>query len=314
MYTYRQIFKQAFKVTWQNPSLWFFGFFVALMGSAGEVELLGSYGVGGGVLFSFWQGLAEGGLFTAAGIRGIGKILVSQPFFLFLVALIFLLILGLSALVIWLVIVSQAALIGQIIGISRNETLGWRDGFNLGLVKFWPVLGLNVLLRLISFIFLALGAVFYFLNFPGSLLIFIIVFDICFVFIVLISFLIKYAICGVVLRDMPFVRALKSAWQIFIKNWLLSLEIAIILFVIYLITNSLLFWFINSILFIFLRFFSNFIFGLILVFLSLLAIFTFVQILLIIFHWASWAIVFELLTTPGTALVSRIKSGFKKIV
>ena len=31
MYNYSQILKQAFKVAWQNPGLWFFGFFVALV-------------------------------------------------------------------------------------------------------------------------------------------------------------------------------------------------------------------------------------------------------------------------------------------
>ena len=127
MYTYRQILTQAFKIAWQNPGLWFFGFFIALWGG-GELELMfGGYGFGGQeTVFSFWQGLAEGGLFTIAGLKGAVKILFANPLYLFVILLLGLAVLGLTALFLWLIAVSQTAVIGQ----AEQEIKLER--------KFWP--------------------------------------------------------------------------------------------------------------------------------------------------------------------------------
>ena len=315
MYHYSQIFKQALKIAFRNPGLWFFGLFVSLLGSAGEAEvLLGSYSFSGrGLLFSFWRGLAEGGLFTLAGVKGIFQALFINPVYLFIILLIFLLVLGLSVLVVWLVMVSLSALISQTISVSRNQNLNWQEGWQAGLIKFWPVFGLNVLLRaIISALFLIIGLLAFF-NFPGSVAVFIAAFDIFITLVLIVSFIGKYAICGVVLKDWPFIDAIKSAWELFKRNWLLSFELAIILLGVYLITNSILIFVLGLILLYSLKLFAGFTFGLVIIFLLIFAVIVFVQVILAIFHWASWAIVFELLTGKKSVLLSALKRGFDKV-
>jgi hypothetical protein len=315
MYTYRQILKQAFKIAWQNPSLWFFGLFVSILGGAGELEvLLGSSGFSRqGALFSFWQGLAQGGLFSTEGIKGLSLALVTNPLYLIALALVLLIILGLSALIIWLLIVSQSALVGQAINITNKNKLSWHQSFQFGLVKFWPVLGLNALMRaVIWFLFVLLGFL-AFLRFPGSTVIFIFGFIIFLSLIVIISFITKYAICGVVLKDWQFKSSIKSAWELFTRNWLLSLEIAVILFLIYVVVNFLLFFFLSLIFFYIVSTYLKLLSLVFLSFLILVLILLFAQIILAIFSWSTWAIVFKLLTGQETKLISRLISGFKKL-
>jgi len=134
MYNYSQILKQAFKVAWQNPGLWFFGFFVALVGGAGDLDfLLGDYNFSGeSLLMAFFKGLLEGGLLSLNTLKGLADLLFSNPLLLFLAILISLLVIGFSILLLWIVIVSQAALIFQTVNIVKNRPVSWRQGFSAG--------------------------------------------------------------------------------------------------------------------------------------------------------------------------------------
>ena len=232
MYTYWQIFKQAFRISWQKPSLWFFGFFAFFLGSTAEIELLlgGSSFGSPGFLLSFWQGLAAGGLFTPEGMRGLSQALIANPITLFIIILVSLFVIGIGLLLVWLVIISQSALISQAVGVSKNKELSWRQSFSLGLYKFWPVLGLNLSMRAIVWLLFLITGFLASLKFPGSISLFILSFDLFLVLVLLISFITKYAICGVVLKNQEYKGAIRSAWKIFTNNWLISLEISIILF------------------------------------------------------------------------------------
>ena len=315
MYTFRQIFSQALKIAWQNPGLWFFGLFAAMLGSVGELELLlSSYGFGGqGIILAFWQGLATGGLFTSAGLRGIFQVLTTNPVFLFIFILIALIVLAASIFLIWLVNVCVSALISETINVNRGQSFKFSRGFGVGLKKFWPVFGLIIITRLLAWALFGLGGFFVLLNFPGSVYLALTGFVLILIFILSLTFVSKYAICGVVLKDWGFKDGLASAWHLFRQNWLLSLEVAFILFIIYFAVNSLLAFYLPLILFYFLKIFSGFWFGLTLMFILLFFVFLFVQIIFTIFHWASWAIIFLLLSNKKESLTSRLKSGFRGI-
>lgn len=309
MYNYKQILKQAFKIAWQNPGLWFFGFFVALAGGAGDLDfLLGSYNFSvGSLLLSFGQGLLAGGLFTFHSFQGLSSLLFSHPLFLFLAILILLLVIGFSILFIWLTIASQIALISQVAEIIRNRPIHWRGGFSVGTAKFWPVLGINVILQtIIGVLSIVLGYLSFFV-FPTGVIIFIILFDILLVLALFCSLIGKYAICGIVLKDWRFIQSIKFSWDIFKKNWLLTFEIAVLLFTIYFIVNIVLFIILPFILFYFLRTFINFTFGFLLFLIVGIFLFVIVAVIITIFRWAGWVIVFELLTSKKTLLLSFFK-------
>ena len=315
MYTYRQILKQAFKIAWKKPGLWIFGFFLALMGTAGEFEVfLGSVGTGrGGFLTPFIEGVVSGGLFSVTGFQGFASNLVANPFLL-LVAIFFLLLaFGTSILGIWLLMVSQGALIGQVIAASKAKDLRFHEGFALGISKFWSVLGVNVIFRLVAWLLLGLSIAASFMVFPGSVFIFIAISGVLLIISAVVSFIIRYALCGIVLRDFNIKKSLATAWVLFKENWVLSFEISLLLFFIYLLTNAFLFFFLGLVLLTALDFFSGFAFGLLLILVVLFIIFVVAEIILAVFYWATWALVFEIIASRKALLKSFVKTTFDKL-
>jgi hypothetical protein len=314
MYTYWQIFKQAFRIVLKTPGLWLFGLLTVFLGSAGGLELvLSNYGFGGeGIMFSFISGLIDGGLFTAGGGQGFIKIMFSHPLYLFVIVLIFLVILALSILILWLGTISQTVLIGETINISEGKKPNWRSAFRLGIHKFWPVLGLNVLLRAASWLLIFILGSMAIVKLPGLIFILVLAPVILFAAILLVSFVGKYAICGVVLHQWRFIGSIKSGWQTFIKNWLATLEITILLFCIFLLANLLLTFFFIILLAFALKMFAAFLFALVLLFIISAALFIAIQVLLVMFNWAVWAIVFELMAGKRKVLVSFLGRVFRK--
>lgn len=314
MYSYSQILKQALNVAWKYPVLWVFGLFAAILGSAGEIELL----LGGfqfspdSALVSFWYGLFQGGFFTAEGLKGFLGLTVVSPLSLFFITFIFLIVLALTILIVWLVVVSQIALISQTIAITKNKQSDFRAGFNLGIQKFFSVLAADFALRAFGLVLLLLTGALALLDFPGDIFIFILIFDIFLVALLLFSFVIKFAVCGMVLKNWTFQESLKKGKDLFQNNWLVTLEVAVVVFVVYLLVNSIAVFVLSQIFV-----FSVVILGqystlLVLIFGLMLLIFFAVQTFLAIIHWAVWAIVFELLSSPKQVLLSKLKSVFQR--
>ncbi|MFA5021769.1 MAG: hypothetical protein WC508_01680 [Patescibacteria group bacterium] len=321
MYTYWQIFKQAFKIAWENPRIWLFGLFTAILGSAGGLELLmGGYGFGGqGIIVSIAQGLIEGGLFTVAGFHGFVKILFIHPIYLFVAVLLALVFIGISIFVLWFSLVSQSALIGQAVSISRSKPLTWRASFELGLAKFWRVFSLNLVGQVIVWILVGLvGLTVFFDPSRPSLVIatfFLesVIIAVAFILLLILSFIVKFAICGVVLKDWQLSTAIKETFKLFKNNWLLGIEISTVLFLINFIVSAIMLYLLSWLLFFFLKLYAAFYFGLVFIFLVLLAIFLITQIILVIFHWSTWSIIFELLSTKKPVLRSFISRVFSKV-
>jgi hypothetical protein len=314
MYTYRQIFKQSIITLRHSPSLWFFGFFTALLGNAGGLELVfSSYGFGSeGIIFAILSGFISGGLFTKAAMEGLAKAIFTHPVYVFLSILFLLVIFAISLLLLWISIVSQTALIAKVISIAKSKKLEFKDAFRLGISKFWPVFGINVLIRLVSLVlFISIGAL-SLLRFPGAVFVFIIGFTLLLILILVVSFIGKFAIFGVVLENWKFRNSIKQAFNIFAKNWWLSLEMEMILFLIYAVTNLILIYLISWVLFLAFKAYALFFFALVLTFFLAFAVFLSVQVILSVFIWGSWAIVFEILVSKKFALTSFLHKIFKQ--
>ncbi len=314
MYTYRQVFKQSLITLRQSPSIWFFGIFTGFLGNAGGLELIfSSYGFGSeGIIFAILSGLVEGGLFTKVAMQNLAKAIFTHPIYVFLTIMFFLLVIAISILALWLSTVCMSSLIAKVVAAAKNKKLEFKEAFSLGIAKFWPVLAVNILIRLISlFLFMLIGAL-ALIKFPGAVFVFVICFIIILFLILIVSFIGKYAICGIVLENWKFKKAIKEAFGLFVRNWWLSLELAMILFLIYAAINLILIYFISWTLFLAFKAFPLFISALALTFTIVLAVFIAVQIALVVFIWGSWAIVFEILTSKKFALTSFLSKIFKK--
>lgn len=244
MFSYRAILRQAWEITWQYKYLWFFGLFAAIVASGGawEYQLLSQ---------NLNQGLTDASTYRVGGLLAAGTI--ARELFLGLANLFrydFLTIInGLTILIvagvlifsfIWLAIASQAALVNDfkriLLAKKRLPALGIREGFARSHHSFWTLLGLNILIKLlVAFSFFLISLPLLFLTFSdtsGLRFAYSLLFIIFIPLAMSLSLLVKYAICYVVLDGRAGMAALEDGFRLFRRNWLVSLEMAVILFLI----------------------------------------------------------------------------------
>jgi len=244
MFSYRALLRQAWKIAWNHKYLWFFGLFASLTIAGGSTEyqvlhqnlqsnlIDGTYNYLAGLLAlsdllkNFWLGFI--GLFQ----QNILVIINVLSLILITLALLFVFI--------WLAVCSQGALVADVKKIisakKKPENLSIRDGLTTGCRRFWPLLGLNVLIKiLINFTFFIISLPLLFLVIK-DMYILVAIYTLLFVIFlpvaVSLSLIFKYAIVATVLEKKTAVVSLEQGWKLFKKSWLISLEMAIILFLI----------------------------------------------------------------------------------
>ena len=243
---YRPILKQALSITWQFKHFWFFGLFAALLGNGGVFNLI----------FNNIQIVENQGVFLLGFkdfIRTFSFSKLSSSLsslflaFDFWVVLFFVVILMAIVFFIWLSIVSQAAIVFCIKRALKNSNGLFTEAFRMGTHKFWPVFLLNILMKVILFVatlIISLPFIIVFLKGVESAALqtghVILTFLVLVPFAAVLSFLVKYATIFVVNENEHVGLAIKNAWQLFIKNWIVSIEMALLLFLVNILSSILL--------------------------------------------------------------------------
>ena len=137
--SYGDLIRDAFRISWRNKFLWFFGFFVGGVGSnlgsnipsgAGNLD-------GGGPEQSGTQGLAAQ---VGPGIFGNAALVVALVVVGLLILLLF----------IAMTLISQGALSENVAAIDRGEERRFGSGWRAGLGNIWRVLGYYVVFFLMA--------------------------------------------------------------------------------------------------------------------------------------------------------------------
>lgn len=233
---YRNILKQAWQLTWRNKYLWWFGIFAALLGNGGELEIIFNNASGNPAqaLFPSWQRIVSTGVFRFETITNIANLLKNDTLNVIFVLLICLAALAVFLFLVWVVIVSQAALVNNSAAIIKQKKNNFRDGLNAGILNFWPVFSLNILVKAAIYVLLmAVALPIFFSQENSAANIFYITALILLVpASIILSFIMKYAIAYAVAGKLKAGRAIQRGWSLFKANWLISFEMAIILFAI----------------------------------------------------------------------------------
>lgn len=240
---YRSIIRQAIITAWHHKYLWFFGLFATLLSSNFEIELVNRFINGADTTSTIQRWLDTGILSGQTWQNFIELARVDFSSFISIVILVIVLI-ALSITIIWLAIVSQVGLVSssdKVIGSAKKATVNTKQqdisvGLQAGRAHFWPVLFLNVLVRALVYGLAATTVVPVLLwaskQTVSFSLFYLVIFLVFFAIALAISLIAKYAIAAIVLKKQKLAVAISSAWDLFWKNWLVSLEMAFILFAI----------------------------------------------------------------------------------
>lgn len=322
---YRQILKKAWQITKKLPYLWPLGLFAAFLGNGGEYQVLFrqiTTTANQLEILQLWKENLQV-LLPKFNITG------PDVVFLFFTAVITAAIL---IALLWLIIASSGGLIRAAALSSRNEKSTYKKLLAEGSKKFWPLLGLNIIAKVIVYGFLILILVPLMIATFGqhqdSLNLFIIAasFLIFIPLIIIISLVTKYSAADVVLNGQKMWPSFLNGWRLFSANWLISLEMAFILFIINLLVG---FVYIIAAILIFSPFFF---FGImntisapglfnVLIYTSIiiLLIFSaFIGSLLATYQFSAWTLLFLRLTEGGKAYskivrwAANLPDAFKK--
>lgn len=234
---YLPILKQSAIISWKRKILWIFGFFALFLGGGSseyEVVFQGFDRAFRGNI-DFFRNLViyEGtGIFDARW-RNLNNLIVKDPVAFAAMLLVGAIFLAIVALLIWLSVSSQAALIAAVEQIKSQKFVSAENSFSKGRKSFWPVFGLNIIAKFIIAVLLFIIGMPFLPFLPltpaATDVLFVVSMAILIPVAVIVSFLLKYAIAFVVLKSHKLRDGIINGWRLFARYWLISLEMAVIL-------------------------------------------------------------------------------------
>lgn len=248
MSLYRSILRQAMTVAFRYQYLWFFGLFATLLASNFEIELVNRFTNQDPTTYS-WQSLWNSGLLSGQTWHGLMEVARTHTgsFLAIVVLLLVLAILGIA--LIWLAVVSQAALVSHsskaLAGMKKpTGSARYHDistGFQEGSRHFWPVLWLNIIVRVLVYGLAAATIIPVMIWTSGRGLGFGLTYLVAFIiFLTLalaLALMAKYVIATIVLKGKSLKESIVYSWHLFWGNWLVNFEMAFILFAVSLVAT-----------------------------------------------------------------------------
>lgn len=229
---YRQALRHSWELARHHKLLWMFGLFAAFLGQMGLLDFLINIGKASSTYALYPTWLAFPRLCKQISLGASFSLPVDTWFWLIFL---FIILLGLATFLIFTVVVSQGAIIHSVAKSVKNKGKELPDvglAWQAGVSHFWPLFLINFLKKA-TIVCLAvivgwgtLKAIVNFSNF--SLAFFFVIFLLACVVGFTLSFLAIYAAGYVVVEKYSFTKAVISAWKLFLKHWLVSIEVGLI--------------------------------------------------------------------------------------
>jgi hypothetical protein len=235
MYSYRKILRKALQITWKNKYLWFFGLFATLLSTGGEYQMLNKMSENNGEKIFF--NLKNSLIFQQSTWNNFFENFASNYWNSLLALIILIGIIFLFIFILILATTSQGAIPHQTEKIinKKEKDINLKSGIIAGQKHFWPILGINILLKIfIILIFLLMSLPIIFSNGQSIFAIYLytILFIIAIPVILSFSIITKYSISYMVIKNNKFSKAIENAWELFKKNWVTSIEMSLLLIIV----------------------------------------------------------------------------------
>lgn len=228
--TYRQALKVSWSLAWNHKILWIFGLFAAFWGQLGLMDLLSKFYLSPSYLgFSPVWWMTPRVWFDTSIYSQLNMNASGWVWLLWLLIIL----LGFLVLFIFMATVSQGAIIKAASKIvKKNDLPDLEKSWQAGTKHFWSLFFLNTIKKIILVSFgCFLGTLSILLVFNNSglgIFLFILLFILLACVGIIISFISIYAACFIVIKDYKLFKSISSAWKLFTKHWIVSLEVGLI--------------------------------------------------------------------------------------
>ncbi len=225
--SYTQAVQHAWKLTWTRKRLWVLGLLAALVGSGGSFEFVFNY-------FSALGGredpLSEIITLFVSTFTGGPDVLWASLFAIFVMFVVL-------AVIVLIAISGQGSLIYAVSQAEKSSSkLNLSRLMQKGKNHLWPLFGVNFV-KLILIAILLYGTRLMVALLAGSTSAFASVLMVALSIIILllgltVSFLAIYSACFIMLHEKSFKESVVQSWALFANHWLVSLEMAVVVFLV----------------------------------------------------------------------------------
>ena len=228
---YRKIYLRSWQIIKKSWYLLFFGIFVSALGLTGDFKALANLEINDIVSSTLVDWINIFRTFAVADITidKLPTLLMLIGMFLFL------------AIILVMAIASQGALINATAANqkpTKTPDNPISDNLRVGVDHFWPLFGMNILNKLVSFVAAAgiVSPLIYLvsLNEDSALTTFLLSIIIFFIFIpliIIVSFVTRYGASYIIIKKQRMTTAFFNAWNLFKVHWIVSLENALLMLV-----------------------------------------------------------------------------------
>ena len=223
---YRGIMRGAWEISWHHKRLWVLGFFAALLGNGGAVDFIiknaGRFDTRVPQLTEVSASAVLSRIMHASGtpVQNVTAVIAALFF---------------AALAIVGIVLAVSAVGGILIATNRivlKKKMTIRDAFRAGAVRFWPMLGVQLLGWIATGLLLAMtaGAVLSAGRTPGALATYLVSFVLFCALALVVSVLTAIASAAVATKDVSVREAFAEAWLLLGRHWLVCVEMIALLF------------------------------------------------------------------------------------
>ncbi|MBU0708070.1 hypothetical protein KKG41_06915 [Patescibacteria group bacterium] len=227
-FTYGEILKKAWRIVWRHKFLWFFGLFLVTISQ--EIEMVvRNYSMYTEQKLSVdsWRSFFENDL--GSQVISVWDAMSGTTAGSVMLLLLFLVV---FVIVVWLTAISIGAIIHNAIKAESGKTITFNEGFDVGRKHIKKNFLIYLIAKVSDYVVLLLIGLIASLVVTGVIgtVVSVIFVIISFIVSLIISFVAKYAACYTINNNQDWPVAIRSGWRLFIKNWVASVEMAIIIF------------------------------------------------------------------------------------
>ncbi len=239
MSLYKSVFKDSLKLTWRNKYFWLLGLFTIFFSTSVEIDMFDNFFGPNRNNFYNYKTILENGLVRGGFFNGLKNWLQTDPGSFYQMArlgLIFLLVLValllISAIAQIIITSHSASFIKLNVNNLKNpKKFGLLDNLKKMKGLIWPVSATNLALKLLVNIALILVSLPLLMNKAGAInWWYIILFILLFPAAIVLAFIARYVTSYIIIQGQGFRRALANGWFLFKNNWLISVEMSLMLF------------------------------------------------------------------------------------
>jgi hypothetical protein len=241
MSLYKNIFKDSLKLTWKNKYFWLLGVFTIFFSTSVEIDMMDNF-FGPNRLYLYnYKTILDNNLIKGGFMKGLSSWLQNDPSSFFRMLSFALIFLAVFLFLLLIASFAQIVITGHSAALVKSGSVSLKNPKRFSLLQnlkqskkqILPISVLNLCLKLMVNIALIIITLPMIISQSTSVnWLYIVLFILLFPAAIVAAFVVRYIACYIIVQGQAFWAAVRSGWALFKANWLISVEMSLVLFLV----------------------------------------------------------------------------------